>query len=139
METPWGDCRVSDAHIHFFSRRFVGALAGQSGNSAEVVAQRLGWELPPEDPAELACRWASELDRHGVARSALIASVPGDESSVKAALKAAPGRFFGYFMANPVDLEAAQRISAIFERGMQVACLFPAMHQYSVHDQKVQP
>jgi predicted TIM-barrel fold metal-dependent hydrolase len=139
METPLGEYRVSDAHIHFFSRRFLDSLATQSGKTPDQVAAALGWALPPEDPAELARRWAAELDRHGVARSALIASVPGDESSVAAALAACPGRFFGYFMFNPLEPDAAARARAAFASGLQVVCLFPAMHRYSMHDPRVEP
>ena len=47
-----------------------------------------GWVLPPEDPAELARAWATEMDGYGVARAALIASMPGDEASVETALGA---------------------------------------------------
>jgi len=139
METPLGECRVSDAHIHFFSRRFVDSLAAQSGKTPDQVAAAAGWALPHEDPAELARLWAAELDRHGVARSALIASVPGDESSVAAALAACPGRFFGYFMFNPLEPDAAGRARTAFASGLQVACLFPAMHRYSMHDARVEP
>ena len=144
METPLGERRVSDAHVHFFSRRFLDSLAGQSGKTPDEVAAAVGWALPPEDPAELARRWAAELDRHGVARSALIASMPGDESSVAAALAACPGRFFGYFMFNPMidhplEPDAAGRARAAFASGLQVVCLFPAMHRYSMHDPRVEP
>ncbi len=139
METPLGEYRVSDAHIHFFSRRFVDSLAAQSGKTPDQVAAAAGWALPPEDPAELARQWAAELDRHGVARSALIASMPGDESSVAAALSACPGRFFGYFMFNPLEPDAAGRARAAFAAGLQVVCLFPAMHRYSMHDPRVEP
>ena len=44
----------------------------------------LGWDAPGT-PDALADRWVAELDRHQVARAALIASVPGDEESVAAA------------------------------------------------------
>ena len=92
MQTPWGDCAVSDAHVHFFSRRFFDALGAQCGRiPADDGRRQLEWELPPADPAELARLWAGELDRHGVARAALIASVPGDEASVMAAAAAYPG------------------------------------------------
>jgi hypothetical protein len=139
MELPLSEWRISDAHVHFFSRRFFDSLAAQSGKTAGQVAQTLGWTLPPEDPAELARQWAAELDTYGMARSALIASVPGDESSVAAALAACPGRFFGYFMFNPLEPDAAGRVRTAFASGLQVVCLFPAMHRYSMHDPRVEP
>ena len=131
MNTPWGDFPVSDAHAHFFSRRFFGALAGQAGGDAEAVARKLGWNLPPEDPAELARTWAAELDAHGLARAALIASVPGDEASVLAAAAACPGRFFAAAMVNPLSENGGAA------PGLHVVCLFPAMHRYSLHDPRV--
>jgi predicted TIM-barrel fold metal-dependent hydrolase len=139
METPLSEYRIADAHAHFFSRRFFDSLGMQSGKTAAQVADALGWRLPPEDPAELAREWAAELDRHGVARSALIASMPGDEASVAAALAACPGRFFGYFMFNPLEADAAGRARTAFASGLQVMCLLPAMHRYSMHDPQLQP
>src|SRR5215472_14714012 len=109
MQTPWGDFAVGDAHVHFFSRRFFAALGAQCGKNAEEVARTTGWNLPPEDPAALARAWAEDLTSHGVTRAALIASVPGDEASVDAALSACPGRFYGYFMVNPTEEGAAER------------------------------
>src|SRR6476660_2597450 len=102
MQTPWGDFRVLDAHAHFFSRRFFDSLAKQCGQSVQDVAGSLGWNLPPEDPGDLARTWAAELDKFGVSRAAMIASVPGDEASVLAAREACPGRFFAYAMVNPL-------------------------------------
>jgi uncharacterized protein len=133
MQTPWGECAAADAHVHFFSRRFFEALAAQAGKSAEAIGAELGWELPPADPAELARRWATELDAHGVARAALIASVPGDAASVRAAAAACPGRFLAYAMVNP-----RTETPAIIE-GLDAACFFPAMHQYFIHDDQVEP
>jgi predicted TIM-barrel fold metal-dependent hydrolase len=139
MEPPLSEYRIFDAHLHFFSRRFFDSLAAQCGQTATAVADTLGWALPSEDPAELARQWAAELDRQGVARSALIASVPGDEGSVAAAVAACPGRFFGYFMFNPLEPDAAGRARAAFASGLQVLCLFPAMHRYSMHDPRLEP
>jgi predicted TIM-barrel fold metal-dependent hydrolase len=137
MQTPWGDFPVLDAHVHFFSRRFFEALGAQAGRTAVQVATSTGWDLPPEDPAELAQAWAAAMDTHGVARAALIASVPGDEASVAAALAARPDRFFGYFMLNPLDDGALERVQAAFRSGLHAISLFPAMHRYSVQDAKV--
>jgi predicted TIM-barrel fold metal-dependent hydrolase len=136
MQTPWGEFAVADAHVHFFSRRFFGAMGTQSGRTAEQVAESLGWALPPEDPAQLAQAWVQELDGHGVARAALIASLPGDEASVEAAISAFPERFFGYFMVNPLEEGAADRVAIGMRCGLHAACLFPAMHRYSIQDER---
>src|SRR5215472_7690964 len=133
MQTPWGDCAVSDAHIHFFSRPFFETLAAQSGKTAEAVAGLLGWELPAPDPAALARRWVSELDAKGVSRAALIASIPADESSVAVAVATCRGRLLAYAMVNPL----AERPPAL--DGLHGLCFFPAMHRYSMHDARVEP
>ena len=132
MQTPWGEFAASDAHVHFFSRRFYAAMGEQCGKTAEQVAAELGWELPAEDPAELARQWAGELGGNGVAHAALIASVPGDEASVEAAMRACPGRFFGYFMVNPLEEGAAARVGIAVRCGLHAPCLFPAMHRYHI-------
>jgi predicted TIM-barrel fold metal-dependent hydrolase len=129
MNTP-----ILDAHLHFFSHHFFSLLAQQKGPGAtpESVCAELGWPLPPEDPAELAALWAAELDRHSVAGAALIASLPGDESSVAAAIQAFPSRFAGYFFLNPLAPDAVQRTSLALEAGLRGICLFPAMHGFSI-------
>jgi len=99
------------------------------------VAAKLNWQAPPEDPAELARTWAAELDRHGVARCALIATAPNDAGSVAAAVKTLPERFHGFFMTVPGSADAVKP----FELGLKVACLFPAMHRFSMHDPVVEP
>jgi len=133
-ETPWGLMSVADAHVHFFSHRFFESLAAQTaGWSLQEIAAKLGASLPPEQPEALAAAWIQELDRHGVARASLIASVPGDEASVEAAVRAHPHRFFAYAMANPRTWDAA-RFSSI-----HAVCLFPAMHAYSLHEDFVRP
>ncbi len=133
MQTPWGDCAVADAHIHFFSRPFFEALATQAGKSADAVAETLGWELPPADPAQLAQRWVEEFNVEGLERAAIIASMPGDESSVLAAQAAGPGRFLAYAMVNPLAPIPPD------VGGLDAICLFPAMHGYYMHDPLVQP
>jgi len=133
MQTQWGDCPVADSHIHFFSRRFFEALAAQSGLMPAGVADKLDWELPPQDPTELARQWVGELDSHGVERAALIASIPGDEASTVAAAASHPDRFFAFAMVNPLSEHAA------VARGLRAVCLFPAMHGYSMQDARVEP
>ena len=140
MQTPWGELRVSDAHVHFFSHSFFQSFARQSKRPLEALGASLGWQIPPPEPRALAGSWVQELDRHGIHRAALIASIPGDEDSVAAAVAAFPGRFFGYFMFNPAAPDAAERLQrALASDALQAVCLFPAMHRYSVHDARVRP
>jgi len=133
MATSRSDCPVSDAHVHFFSRRFFEALGAQCGKSAAEVAAAVEWELPPADATGLARRWVEELDAHGVERAALIASIPGDEASTVAAASAYPDRFYAYAMVNPLAGGAA------VEPGLHAICLFPAMHGFSIADSRVEP
>ena len=135
-----GTTGLNDAHCHFFSSGFFARLAGDP--SAPTAADpgvdlpaRLGWD-PPGDTAALADRWIAELDRHGVARAALMASVPGDEVSVAAAAARHPARIVGSFMLNPTAPDAATRVRRGFsEHGLRCACLFPAMHGFAPDDE----
>jgi predicted TIM-barrel fold metal-dependent hydrolase len=133
---------MCDAHCHFFSSRFLELLtAGMVGfpdtGRATAVSHRLGWE-DPGSAAELADRWVAELDRHGVARAAIIASIPGDEDSVANAVQRHASRFVGFFMLNPAAPDATARLSrALGEHGLRGICLFPAMHGYRLDDERV--
>jgi predicted TIM-barrel fold metal-dependent hydrolase len=132
MQTRWGDLAVADGHVHFFSHRFFELLGG-TALPVPAIEARLGWTMPPSDPAEFARAWAAELDAHGVGRAALIASIPSDEPSVLTAAAACPGRFYAYAMLNPVAPGAA------VTPGLNAICLFPAMHRYSLADPRVEP
>jgi uncharacterized protein len=137
MRTPWGDIGVSDAHLHFLSSGFFDVLTKQKGSPVEPELRALGIEAPDSDPAALAERWIEELDRHGVDQAALIASVPGDETSVLSAVRRHPERFHGFFMLNPTEPAAVDRAAAALEAGMRGVCFFPAMHCYPIHDDRV--
>lgn len=92
----------------------------------------------PGSPEDLADRWISELDRHDIARCALIASVPGDEESVGRAVSRHPTRMVGFFMLDPTAPDAPSRAErALGELGLRAMCLFPAMQRYSLHDPRV--
>jgi predicted TIM-barrel fold metal-dependent hydrolase len=137
METPWGALAVSDAHIHFFSHRFFATLADQKKAPVDSLAPVLGWQLPAEDPKTLADTWVQELDRHGVSKAALIASVPGDQESVIDAVRAFPQRFYGYMMVNPVAPSPAADVERAVASGhIHGLCFFPAMHRYSIQDDR---
>lgn len=134
--------RIHDAHCHFFSAGFFSALAQDPAaprvsDPAVHLPAALGWEAPG-DPAQLADRWVAELDRHGVGRAALMASVPGDEAAVAAAVARHPSRFAGLFMVNPTVSGAADRVRKGFgEQRLRCACLFPAMHRFALDDECV--
>jgi predicted TIM-barrel fold metal-dependent hydrolase len=130
---------ICDAHCHFFSSRFLETLTQDTplaDRGAEHVAGVLGWD-PPGSPGDLADRWAGELDRHGISRAALIASVPRDEESVAAAVVRHPARFVGFFMFNPAASDADLRLERALGAGLRGICLFPAMHGYHLDDQRV--
>jgi predicted TIM-barrel fold metal-dependent hydrolase len=133
---------LNDAHCHFFSAGFFDALMDElvrtglrpPGEGGATLPRALAWEKPGS-AADLADRWAAELDRHGVARAALIASVPGDEASVAAAVAHRPDRFVGFFFLDPTAPGAHDRARrALAEQGLKTICLFPAAHHYRFDD-----
>ena len=133
---------INDAHCHFFSARFFAALANDPAapavdDPAIDLPARLGWEAPGS-PERLADRWIAELDRHDVSRAAVMASVPGDESSVAAAVARHPERLVGSFMLDPTAADAPARAAHAFSAlGLRCACLFPAMHRFTLDDDRV--
>lgn len=144
---------ICDVHCHFFSSGFFETLArqrrpgagrGGTGSSrrdgddlAEQVCGELQWDAPGS-PEALADRWVAELDAWGVARAALMASVPGDEDSVAAAVRRHPSRIVGFFMVNPAADDAAERVRrGLTEQGLRGVCLFPAMHHVPLDDDRV--
>ena len=138
--TPWGQIAVSDAHVHFFSPPFYSGLAEQKGLAdAAGLEPLLQWQIP-STAAELTQCWLAELDFRGVQRCCLIASAPGDEASVAAAVAAHPERFFGHFMLDPTLPGALDRVSAAAANPhLHCLCLFPALHRFSMHDACITP
>ena len=121
---------INDAHCHFFSTPFFASLGGDS------ALAKLGWDGPGTADA-LADRWVAELDTHQVSRAALIASVPGDAASVAAAVARHRDRFVGFFMVDPTRPDAASTAAASIDRdGCRAMCLFPAMHRFSIQDER---
>lgn len=136
MQTPWGDLRVADAHVHFFSWNFFHLLT--DGKNPTEVCAHLGWTAPPEQPELLASTWVDEMDQRGVERCAMIASLPGEEPSVAAAVAAFPERFWGWFFLNPTREDALDRVEQGLAAGLKTVCLLPAMHAYSLSDPRVE-
>ena len=122
---------LNDAHIHFFSPGF---FAGLGADQKTITA--LGWEHPDSVEA-LAARWVTALDTHGVERAALIASLPGDVDSVAKAVALNASRFVGFFMLDPTREDAIAHAQRALDEGMRTICLFPAMHRYALHDERV--
>jgi len=138
MQTPWGDLPICDAHIHFFSHRFFAALAEQMQLPVGALEPLLGWQIPDPNPAHLADHWDQELHRRGVSRASLIASIPGDQESVITAVARHPLRFRGYMMVNPLSAHAPTQADAALATGhIHGLCFFPAMHCYSLHEDRV--
>jgi predicted TIM-barrel fold metal-dependent hydrolase len=133
---------LNDAHCHFFSSSFLELLTQglpdvPASGRAAAVAARLGWTDPGTVEA-LAETWVRELDRNGVSRAAMIASIPADEDSVAEAVRLHPDRFVGFFMFNPLAADAARRLErALDELKLRCVCLFPAMHRYAVNVETV--
>jgi predicted TIM-barrel fold metal-dependent hydrolase len=130
---------MNDVHCHFFSTQFFTTLAKQrgKGDTSSQLCRELEWD-DPGTAQELAARWVRELDAAGVARAALIASVPGDETSVAAAVASQKNRFVGFFMLDPSAADAAERAwRAVKDLGLRGICLFPAMHQVPLDDERV--
>lgn len=121
---------ICDAHVHFFSPGFFKLLG------APDVFARTEWQDPVSIEA-LADRWVAEFDQHGVARAALIASLPGDEMSVADAVARHPSRLVGLFMVNPLGDDAIERVQQALDAGLRGICVFPAMHRYSLDDARV--
>jgi predicted TIM-barrel fold metal-dependent hydrolase len=127
---------INDAHCHFFSSRFLELLAPDAGGAGEIAAS-LQWD-PPGTATELGDRWVAELDRHGVTRAALIASLPGDAMSVAEAVAHHPHRFAGFFMLNPTGPDVGATLDrSLSDYKMRAICLFPAMHGYRLDDECV--
>ena len=132
---------LNDAHCHFFSTRFFAALGkglkGADPSRPEARAlETLGWDAPGTND-DLADRWVAELDARGVSRAAIIASVPGDASSVATAVRRHPTRFVGFFMVDPTQADVTATTAAMLDQDrLRTICLFPAMHRYSLHDER---
>ena len=129
-----------DAHVHFFSRGFYRFYGEAARVPLETVAEKTGAEIPgDDDPARLVERWLSELDRNGVDRAVLIASVPGDEGSVVEAVRLHRDRLSGYFLLNPQAPDALERARRALDAGLSGVCLFPAMHHFYPDDDALEP
>jgi predicted TIM-barrel fold metal-dependent hydrolase len=59
---------------------------------------------------------------------------------VATAVSIHPSRFFGYFMLDPLQPDARERMErAAANPHLHAVCLFPAMHRYSIADPRAAP
>lgn len=133
---------IWDAHVHFFSFNFFKTLIrmkrGEKTLSEEFteLREKYGIETPPVSPVQLARRWIEEMDKYGISKLVLFASVPEDVLSVSTAISAFPEKFIGFFTVNPLaentDLEIRH---AIENMGMRGIILFPALYHVHVYDE----
>jgi hypothetical protein len=79
------------------------------------------------------------MDRHGVERMVLMASLPGDEVSILEATRSFPDRILGYFMLDPTKPDAPDRVRQALVGGLKGVCLFPAMHHFHVWEERCYP
>ena len=122
---------INDGHVHFFPPSF---FAGLGADKKTISA--LGWDHP-DSVEELAARWVAELDKHKVDKAALIASLPGDADGVAKAVALHADRFVGFFMLDPTREDAIAYAARALDEGLRTICLFPAMHRYPLHDERV--
>jgi len=137
---------IFDSHLHFFSRDFFTAMVRQKDPAANVdqvlddLAQRAKIELPPSDVLAHLKRWLSELDRHGVERALVFASLPEEAAAVAEAVKNSTGRFVGFCMVNPKRDGAVHRVHKLAHNcGYRGVMLFPALHHYHLFDTSLLP
>ena len=133
---------IWDAHVHFFSFNFFKTLIRMKGKETPLneeftfLRERYGIETPPVSPVQLARRWIGEMEKYGISRLVLFASIPEDTVSVSTAISAFPDKFVGFFTLNPfaenVDSEVKHAVENMGMRGM---ILFPALYHIHVYDE----
>lgn len=133
---------IWDAHVHFFSFNFFKTLIRAKGKETPLneefanLKEKYGIEIPPVSPVQLARRWLEEMDKYGISKLILFASVPEDTLSVSTAVSAFPDKFVGFFMVNPfaesVDFEIRH---AVENMGMKGIILFPTLYHIHVYDE----
>lgn len=136
--------KLIDAHTHFFSYNWLehfyrlakNRFPGSKGPA--ILAEELGWDLPPKDPRALGKRWVEEQDKHGVQKQVLFASKLNDAEFLTAAVRAFPDRLIGYVMIDPTQKEARnQTLYSLNILNMRGVLLFPAMHHFRASDKAV--
>ncbi len=129
---------IIDAHTHFFSHSWLSSFqeaVKERFATVEQVAEHLGWDAPPSNPVEFGGKWVAEQDKHGVAKQVLFASKINDAEFLAAAISEHRSRLVGYFMVNPKEPDARNRVVySLNILDMKGILLFPAMHHFNASD-----
>ncbi len=137
---------ILDGQIYLYSYNYFRLISQHHSYSDDIEqlmrrqARRLRIELPPQNPAILADRWAQELDRFGISRACLVADSVGDEYSVSESIRTNPSKFLGLIQANP-QLSVIEDIIEDAVRDGQAKGIFlhPAWHRFSAGAEFVYP
>ena len=134
IATAFGPHRIFDAHTHFFTQGFLANLGKVAGlqPDAAIVALRLGWEVPPKEPAEVGRVWLTEFDKYGVDRAIAIHTLPGDLETAGAGIAATAGRLTGYVTIDPASPTAVTTLGRAIALGFRGLALFPGMFRFSM-------
>ncbi|HEX9750765.1 MAG TPA: amidohydrolase family protein [candidate division Zixibacteria bacterium] len=137
---------VIDTHTHFLSYNYFRLLTqhretfGDVDGFIRAQGRKHEFVVPDQDPVRLADRWVIELDSHKVARAVLISGMPGDEASIKDAMRIYPDRFIGVMMVNPYLSIAEELVEhAAGEWGFRGIALYPSLHRFSASSSRIYP
>lgn len=133
---------VFDAHVHFFGREFYAFQATfVPREDPETVLGRVragGLEIPGPDPKAHAARWIAEMDRNGIDRAVMFASVPTEINTVGEAAASFPRRLFPYAVVNPTAPATLQAMESLQSKvHFKGVLLFPSMHDFSIQSPEV--
>jgi predicted TIM-barrel fold metal-dependent hydrolase len=150
---------VLDFHAHFPARRAPGeadpvraAYVGRFGEAKWAAAQRyLGadqeawrraWGFPaPEPPGgdeEMAARWASEVERHGLVRAVFLTG--GGNDRLAAVVKRHPDRFTGFAHHDPFAPDAPAELErAVTTLGLRGYKIVAPLHRRRLDDESLYP
>jgi len=135
-QTSFGQQTICDSHVHFVSRSLVeqlGMMAGFADCAAKRVCDKLRWDIPPQQPCELGKRWVKELDRHGVDRSVLFHTLPGDVHHMATVVRHCPDRFFGFVTVNPENVGSLRDMCTVIDKSkFRGILLFPALLHFDL-------
>ncbi len=109
---------------------------------ADQAAWRAAWGFaepePPGDDAEMAARWAEEVDRHGLARVVFVTGGGNDRLASIVGMR--PDRFVGFAHHDPFAPGAAAELArAIVDLGLRGYKILAPLHAQRLDDERLAP